>query len=166
MANDSGVRHVTRRAFVQGAGLAGLGLLAGCGRLPGQAEPPAKVARIGMLGPAYASQTVSSEAFRQGLRDLGYAEGESITIEARAAEGQPERFPALVAELVALPVDVIFVVGGTPAIIAASQVTNTTPIVAPVGDLVGLGLVASLARPGGNVTGLSTMAGELSGKRL
>jgi putative ABC transport system substrate-binding protein len=104
--------------------------------------------------------------FRQGLRDLGYVEGSNVAIEFRDAEGKLERLPALAAELAALKVDVI-VVGGTVAAVAAKQATKTVPIVFvsaidPVTD----GLVTSLARPGGNVTGLSTLAPELIGKRL
>jgi len=107
-----------------------------------------------------------TEGFRQGLRDLGYVEGRNVVIEFRDAEGKLERLPALAAELVALKVDVI-VVGGTVAALAAKQATRTLPVVFvsaidPVTD----GLVTSLARPGGNVTGLSALAPELVGKRL
>jgi putative ABC transport system substrate-binding protein len=106
------------------------------------------------------------EAFRQGLRDLGYVEGRNVVIEYRGAEGKPERLPALAAELVALKVDVI-VVGSTPQALAAKQATRTLPIVfASAPDPVENGLVTSLARPGGNVTGLSALAKELVGKRL
>jgi putative ABC transport system substrate-binding protein len=106
------------------------------------------------------------EAFRQGLRDLGYVEGCNVVIEYRGAEGKPERLPALAAELVALKVDVI-VVGSTPQALAAKQATRTLPIVfASAPDPVENGLVTSLARPGGNVTGLSALAKELVGKRL
>ncbi len=106
------------------------------------------------------------EAFLQGLRDLGHVEGRNVVIEYRSAEGKPERLPALAAELVALKVDVI-VATGTPASLAAKQATRTLPIVfAGVADPVGGGLVTSLARPGGNVTGLSLLAPELVGKGL
>jgi ABC-type uncharacterized transport system substrate-binding protein len=106
------------------------------------------------------------EAFRQGLRDLGYVEGRNVVIEYRDAEGKPERFPAHAAELLALKVDVI-VAPGTPAALAAKQATQTLPIVfAAVADAVTSGLVTSLARPGGNLTGLSFLGPELIGKRL
>ena len=106
------------------------------------------------------------EAFRQGLRDLGYVEGRNVVIEYRDAEGKSERLPALAVELVALKVDVI-VAPPTPAALAAKQVTKTIPIVfAAVSDPVSSGLVTSLARPGGNVTGLSDLTPELVGKCL
>jgi putative ABC transport system substrate-binding protein len=106
------------------------------------------------------------EAFRRGLRELGYAEGKNIAIEYRAAEGKLDRLPALAAELVGHKIDVI-VVGGDSAIRAARQATYTIPIVmANAGDPVTDGFVASLAQPGGNITGLSRMGPELSGKRL
>jgi putative ABC transport system substrate-binding protein len=106
------------------------------------------------------------EAFRQGLRDLGYVEGRTLVIEYRSAEGKPERLPALAAELVALKVDVI-VAGNTLGALAAKQATRTLPIVFPVAvDPVQSGLVTSLARPGGNVTGLSFFGPELVGKCL
>jgi putative ABC transport system substrate-binding protein len=106
------------------------------------------------------------EAFRQGLRDLGYVEGRNVVIEYREAEGKYDRLPALAAELVALKVDVILA-GGTPATLAAKPATRTLPIVfAAVADPVTSGLVTSLARPGGNVTGLSVLAPELVGKCL
>jgi len=105
-------------------------------------------------------------AFRQGLRELGYVEGRSIVIEYRYAEGQPDRLPALAAELVRLKVDVL-VPSGARATRAATQATRTIPIIVPfTSDLVGTGLVASLARPGGNITGLTAMSPELTGKRL
>ena len=106
------------------------------------------------------------EAFRQGLRDLGYVEGRNLVIEYRDAEGKVERLPALAAELVALKVDVI-VASGTLAALAAKQATRTLPIVfSPAADPVASGLVTSLARPGGNVTGLSLLNSELVGKWL
>jgi putative ABC transport system substrate-binding protein len=104
--------------------------------------------------------------FLEGMRALGYVEGHNLVLEYRYAEGQYERFPALAAELVRLPVDVLMV-GSTPAALAAQHATTTLPIVmAGVGDPVGSGLVASLARPGGNVTGLSVLSPELIGKQL
>jgi len=126
-----------------------------------------KIPRIGFIG----NSTAALEAnlvgpFREGLRDLGYVEGRNILIEYRWAEGQYERFPALIAELIALKVDVI-VTAGTPAALAVRKATTSIPIVmAAVGDPIGVGLVASLARPGGNVTGLTAIAPELEGKRL
>src|SRR5262249_32147468 len=107
------------------------------------------------------------EPFHQGMRDLGYVEGRNLVIERRYAEGRLERYPALASELVALKVDAIVPSAGTPAALAASQATGTLPIVfIGVGDPVTSGLVTSLARPGGNVTGLSVIAPELISKRL
>jgi putative tryptophan/tyrosine transport system substrate-binding protein len=130
------------------------------------AQQPAKVPRIGFLyavSPSSVSDRV--EAFRQGLRDLGYVEGKNIVIEWRYAEGKLDRLPALAAELVHLKVDVI-VTGGTSTR-PAKEATSTIPIVmSNDSDPVGSGFVASLARPGGNITGLSTLAPEISGKRL
>jgi putative ABC transport system substrate-binding protein len=127
-------------------------------------QAAANVARIGML--ADATSPHLREAFLQGLRDLGYVEGRNLVIEYRDAEGKPERLPALAAELVALKVDVI-VAGNTPQTLAAKQATRTIPIVFSFAlDPVTDGLVTSLARPGGNVTGLSFLAAELVGKRL
>jgi putative tryptophan/tyrosine transport system substrate-binding protein len=130
-----------------------------------QAQQPAKIRGIGFLtGGGYDS--ARNEAFRQGLRELGYIEGKNIVIEWRAAERKPGRLPALAAELVRLKVDVI-VVTGLGDLQAAKQATATIPIVMVVdSDPVRSGFVASLARPGGNITGLSTLAPELSGKRL
>jgi len=106
------------------------------------------------------------EAARQGLRELGYVEGQSIAVEVRWAEGRNERFPELVAGMVRLKVDVMVAVS-TPGALAAKSATQTIPVVmVAVGDPVGNGLVASLARPGGNLTGLSLLSSELSGKRL
>jgi len=131
------------------------------------AQQAKKVPRIGFLGAASAtSQASRLDAFRQGLRDLGYVEGKSIIIEYRDAEGKFERLPKLAAELVGLKVDII-VTQGSPAAEAAKKTTSTIPIVmATGGDAVGSGLVASLARPGGNITGLSTLATDLAAKRL
>src|SRR5690349_20637538 len=120
---------ITRRQFVVGASAAGGGLLAGCGRLPGQAEPAPKVARIGVLSPDSADpSTAENAALRQGLRDLGYSEGQNITLEWRSSGNRIEPLPELAAELVRLPVDVI-VVQGTPATQAVIQVSVTIPIV-------------------------------------
>jgi putative tryptophan/tyrosine transport system substrate-binding protein len=132
-----------------------------------EAQQPKKVPRIGVLFPGSpATFGPRTEAFLQGLRELGYVEGKTITIEWRWAEDKVERFPELAAELVRLNVDVI-VANGTPAVKAAKNATKSIPILmAVVGDPVGTGLVASLAQPGGNLTGLSILAPELSGKRL
>jgi ABC-type uncharacterized transport system substrate-binding protein len=152
---------VHRRAFLTALGGSVL-----AAPLAAEAQPAAKVARIGYLGPNLAASPHLPEAFRHGLRDLGYVEGRTVVIEYRDAEGKFERLPALAAELVALKVDII-VAGGTPAALAAKQATRTLPIVfAGPGDPVTSGLVTSLARPGGNVTGLSSFAPELVGKCL
>jgi putative ABC transport system substrate-binding protein len=134
--------------------------------LAAEAQQAAKVPRIGYLSINLAGGPHMTEGFRQGLHDLGYVEGRNVAIEFRDAEGKLERLPALVGELVVLKVDVI-VVGGTVAALAAKQATRTLPIVfVSAVDPVTDGLVASLARPGGNVTGLATLAPELVGKRL
>ena len=132
-----------------------------------QAQQPTKIPRIGLLyAGSPSTQAARIEAFRQGLRELGYVEGKKVTIEYRYAEGKYDRLPGLAAELVRLKVDII-ITGGEPATRAAKEATVTIPIVmAQVGDPVGSGLVASLARPGGNITGSSTLSPELSGKRL
>ena len=128
------------------------------------AQKPTRVPRIGHLSIFGASARI--EAFRQGLRELGYTEGNNINFEFRSAEGKLERLPDLAAELVRLKVDII-VTAGAPSARAAQGATATIPIVMmQVGDPVGSGFVASLARPGGNITGLSALAPELSGKRL
>jgi ABC-type uncharacterized transport system substrate-binding protein len=135
--------------------------------LPAEAQQPTKVPRIGYFqAPPPSAVAARTEAFQQGLRELGYVEGKNIVIERRFAEGKSERVPALAAELVHLKVDVI-VTGGSILTRAAKEATVTIPIVmAQDIDPVSNGFVASLARPGGNVTGLSTLAPEISGKRL
>jgi putative ABC transport system substrate-binding protein len=131
------------------------------------AQHVAKIARIGYLETNLGANPYMHEAFRQGLRDLGYVEGRNLVIEYRDAGGKLERFPALAAELVALKVDVIFAGGGTPAALAAKRATKTIPIVfASAADPVTSGLITSLARPGGNITGLSALTPELVGKNL
>ena len=132
-----------------------------------QAQQPTKVTPIGYLaGPSLSAIADRVEAFRQGLRELSFVEGENIVIERRFADGKFDRLPALAAELVRLKVEVI-VTGGGPATRAAKEATSTIPIVmANDNDPVGDGFIASLARPGGNITGLSNFAPELSGKRL
>jgi putative ABC transport system substrate-binding protein len=132
-----------------------------------EAQQPTKVPRIGFLAAVSPSAIAArTEAFRQGLRELGYMEGKSFVIEWRYAEGKPDRLPALAAELVRLKLDVI-VTGGPAATRPAKEATVTIPIVMSFDDdPVGSGFAASLARPGGNITGLSTLAPEISGKQL
>jgi len=132
-----------------------------------EAQQPTKVPRIGYLAASSLSALAArTEAFRQGLRELGYVEGKNIVIEWRFAEGKLDHLPALAAELVRLKVDII-VTAGPQTTRPAKQATSTIPIVmAQDPDPVGNGFVASLARPGGNITGLATLAPELSGKQL
>ncbi|HEU5153210.1 MAG TPA: ABC transporter substrate-binding protein [Gemmatimonadales bacterium] len=131
------------------------------------AQPVGTVHRIGFLGNSTAAlEAHLVEPFRDGLRDLGYLEGRNALIEYRWAEGRYERFPALIAELIALKVDVI-VTAGTPATQAVKMATTSVPLVmVAVGDPVATGLVASLRRPGGNITGLTSISEDLEGKRL
>jgi putative ABC transport system substrate-binding protein len=153
---------VNRRTFLCGLTLGAFGL-----PLAAQAQQAGRLHRVGFLG----NSTAALEAnlvgpFREGLRDLGYVEGQNIVIEYRWAEGKYERFPALISELVAEKVEVI-VTAGTPASLAVKKTTTSIPLVmVAVGDPVGSGLVASLARPGGNLTGLVSIAPDLEGKRL
>jgi putative tryptophan/tyrosine transport system substrate-binding protein len=132
-----------------------------------QAQQAKKIPRIGRLSPISASAGLPiEEAFRQGLRDLGYVEGKTIAIEYRFADGQPDRLRELAAELVHLKVDLILA-GSTPGALAAKNATGAIPIVmVTTGDPVTSGLVASLAKPRGNLTGLTALSLELSGKRL
>ena len=133
-----------------------------------EGQQATKVYRIGWLSPGFPrpDHDPPVDAFRQGLRDLGYVEGQNLVMEYRGAEGQDERLPALAAELARLQVEVIVAVG-TQATRPAQQATRTIPIVMTgTNDPVGQGLVASLAHPGGNTTGLSLMMAELPGKRL
>ena len=133
--------------------------------LAAHAQQPEKLQQIGLLRPGSPPDPYV-DAFRQGLRDLGYVEQQTITITYRWAEGKPARLPLLAAELIHLKVDVI-VTQGEVATRAVKEATSTIPIVmATSGDPVGAGLVASLARPGGNVTGLSSVAPDLIGKQL
>ena len=134
--------------------------------LAARAQQPAKVPRIGFLHYGSPGPSPELDAFRQGLRELGYIEGKNINIEYRFASGRVEQLPELAVELVHLKPDVI-VTPATAASLAAKQATGTIPIViAGVADAVGAGLVASIARPGGNVTGLTSISAELGGKRL
>jgi putative ABC transport system substrate-binding protein len=132
-----------------------------------EAQQPKKIPRVGFLIASSAnSQEPRLEAFRQGLRQLGYIEGQNILIELRSGEGKAERLPVVAAELVQLKVDVI-VSGGSTSTRAAKEVTETIPIVMTQdADPVASGFVASLARPGGNITGLSNLSSDLAGKRL
>jgi putative ABC transport system substrate-binding protein len=137
-----------------------------CG-VAANAQQPAKIPRIGYLQvTAFSAVAARTEAFRQGLRELGYVEGKNIVIEWRFAEGKADRLPSLAAELVRLKVEVI-VTSGPTVTRSAKEATVTVPIVMTFdNDPVGNGFVASLARPGGNITGLSTLAPEISGKQL
>jgi putative ABC transport system substrate-binding protein len=160
------MRHHSRRQLLQGSlALAGLGLLSGC-EMPGQ--PATKVPRIGFLAVgSREGRAFLIEGFLQGLRERGYVEGQNIVIEYRFSEDRNDRLPELAAELVNLKVALI-VASGTPASFAAKQATSTIPIVMGgiAANPVETGLVASLARPGGNITGMSSMTSQLSGKRL
>jgi ABC-type uncharacterized transport system substrate-binding protein len=131
-------------------------------------QPSAKVPLIGFLSAQSESRSADrAEAFRQGLRDLGYSVGKNILIEYRWANGINDRLPDLAAELVRLKVDVIVTSGGTTSILAAKNATSTIPIVFTGGAAtVPLGLVDSFSRPGGNMTGVTNAGAELSGKRL
>src|SRR4030095_4994577 len=137
-------------------------LLAPC--FPAEAQQSAKVRRIGVLR-ADSPPNLSAETFQQAMRNLGYVEGKNIFSEYRSAEGKVDRLPNLAEELVRLNVDVIWALG--PAVSHAKNATKTIPIVIThIGDPVAQGLISSLARPGGNITGLSSLAPELGGKRL
>ena len=149
-----------RREFI-----ALLGSAAAALPLPAAAQP--KIPRIGFMGNSTAALEANLlDAFREGLRELGYEEGRNIVIEYRWANGAYDYFPVLVAELIAAKVDAI-VTAGTPAALAVKNATTNVPLVmVAVGDPIGTGLVPSLARPGGNLTGLSSIAPDLEGKRL
>jgi putative tryptophan/tyrosine transport system substrate-binding protein len=144
-----------------------LGILSAPCAVAAQGAKSGKPVRIGRLSPNSAeSDAPGLDALRKGLHDLGWVEGQDFAIEARFAEGNPERLPALAAQLVHQRVDLILA-GSTPGTLAAKQATSTIPIVmVTTGDPVGGGLVASLAQPGGNVTGLTSLGQELSAKRL
>ena len=158
-----------RRRFLQDSlGLAGLGLLAGCGRSVFPGSVSKQLPRVGFLdATSPLVRARSMEAFREGLRAQGLGEGQDYILEVRFAEGSNERLPALADELVRLPVDVIVTLS-LPAVLAARDATATTPIVmAGVGvDPVALGLAASLARPGGNVTGIANLNVAVTSKRV
>jgi ABC-type uncharacterized transport system substrate-binding protein len=160
MLNSKLITRNSKFAFVAAALL-----LALCSST--EAQQPSKIARIGYLSISpFSANAARIEAFRQGLRELGYTEGKNIAIEWRSGDGKEDRVPALAAELVSLKVDVI-VTGGPGATRLAKQATRIIPIImAQDSDPVGNGFVASLARPGGNITGLSTVSPEINGKRL
>jgi putative ABC transport system substrate-binding protein len=161
------VTRLSRRQLMLGAG--GAALLAGCGRLPWQGQPPPpKVPTIGYLAPDLPGPTIDGQldAFREGLAALGYVEGQNVAIERRYTDGSDAQLREGAADLVRHEVDVL-VVRSTPAVLAAKGATHTIPIVfASAGNPVASGLVASLARPGGNATGVSNIVPQLSGKRL
>src|SRR5438105_4710371 len=159
--------HWSRRQVVQGVGVAGLALLAGCGRLPGHAPPPA-VPRLGWLtGRGADDNTAALAWFHAALGELGYVEGQNLLVEYRWADGQPERLPGLAGELVALPVDVLITLGAGATSVARAA-TGAIPIVKAqgAGDLVQEGLAASYAHPGGNVTGINELGPQLAVKQL
>jgi putative ABC transport system substrate-binding protein len=150
-----------RRAFIS---LVGGSMLAR--PLAIEAQPAGKVPRVGYLFYGSPGPSREIDAFRQGLHELGYIEGQSIAVEYRFASGQIERYPGLAAELVRMNVDVI-VAPATPQALAAKQATSSIPIVfVLVADAVGAGLITNFARPGGNITGLTSSSAELGGKRL
>jgi ABC-type uncharacterized transport system substrate-binding protein len=162
-------RTRSRRHFLQrSAALAGVGLLAGCGVLQDPTQRSAKVRRIGYLSPLDppASNDALDDAFLPGMRDLGWVEGQNLTIEFRYAERRWDRFPALADELVRAGVELIYARVSSAAS-AVQQATSTIPIVfANAADPVAEGLVASLAHPGGNLTGLSLANADLMAKRV
>jgi putative tryptophan/tyrosine transport system substrate-binding protein len=171
------VSGLTRRQVVQGAGAVGVGLLAGCGQWPGQAQqPPPKVPTVGYVTSSAPDSGDSLDesrlveqvaAFRQGLAELGYVEGQTVILEYRYTDGSDAQLREAAADLVRREVAVMVAAGGGLPVRAAKGATTTIPIVftgAP--DPVGQGQVASLARPGGNLTGLTSLNAQLSGKRL
>jgi putative ABC transport system substrate-binding protein len=163
MRVDPGHRVIERRTFL---GMIAGGLLAA--PLAAQAQQPRKVARVGYLSPGYPppAETLTLDVLRQGLRDLGWIEGRTLIIEPRFAHNQAERLSGLAVELVQIPVDVLVTVASA-ATRAAKSATSTIPIVMyPVGDPVSAGFVASLARPGGNITGVALNNLDVAAKRL
>jgi putative ABC transport system substrate-binding protein len=162
------VDSLSRRQFVQGLSVAGLGLLAGCGRQPLEAPmpTPAKVPVVGYLTRSTPGSTPYLEALRQGLQELGYVDGQNIIIEARGADGSDEQLLASAKELAHRPVD-IMVTWGTVATLAAKATTSAIPIVmVSVGDPVQTRLVANLSRPGDNITGLTNTTRQLNRMRI
>ena len=158
------MRRPSRREFLQGGlALAGLGVLAGCGVIPPWVQQPPTVRRIGFLDSV--ARDDLHDAFRAGLRDLGWVEGQNLVIEWRLAETGAERLLALAAELVRLDVALVVATYGRAAL-AVRQVSETVPVVLAGGDVLGTGLVANMARPDGSVTGVSNATAELCAKRL
>jgi putative ABC transport system substrate-binding protein len=166
------VDTLSRRQFVLGS--AGAGLLAGCGRRPWQAPQPPKVYRVGFLAATPGEFTtlpspgavLAVDAFLEGLHEQGFVEGQNIVIEYRLTAQGPDRLRPFAEELAALPVDVIVAVSG-PAVRAARAVTSSIPVVvASAGDLLAEGFIASLARPGSNISGMTLPGAGLAGKRL
>jgi putative ABC transport system substrate-binding protein len=156
---------MSRRRLLQGSGAAGVGLLVGCGRLPWQGSPP-RMVRVGILANVGLRDGASVTAITDALREEGYVEGESLTIEFHSSEGKPERLPAYASELARVPVNVILA-AGPPAVRTALDAMQTIPVVMQyTGDPVADGIVASLAHPGGNVTGVRAIAPQLAGKRV
>ena len=152
---------IDRRTFLAGTGAVLLAV-----PLAAEGQPAGKIPRIGFLFFGSLGPSRELDAFRQGLRELGYAEGQNIAVEYRFARGEIERLPELATELARLKMDVL-ITPGTAAALAAKRATTTIPIVfAGVADAVGAGLVTNLARPGGNITGLTSINAELAGKRL
>lgn len=168
-----GSQIVTRRRLIQGSvGLAGLTLVSGCGlQAPSVLSRlvSRKVPRIGYLAPAPLEEPVVAsliQAFEAGLRDLGYVPGDTVDIQYRSVVGAPEEAAQVAQEMTSLPVDVIIATGGA-TLVAARQVPQSIPVVvAASGDVIKTGLVQSLARPGGNITGLTSMSANLASKRL
>jgi putative ABC transport system substrate-binding protein len=165
MTTDARGRSLSRRQFVQGAGVAGLGLLAGCGRLPGPAPTPV-VHRIGYLD-LRGSDDPERAMLWEALGELGYREGQNLLVESRLADGDLERLASFATELAAQNLELIVAAGTIPAGLA-SKATSQTPIVMMRGDAVGLGpeVIASFSRPGGNLTGVVTAAADYAGKWL
>jgi putative ABC transport system substrate-binding protein len=162
----TGVRLPRRQWLRGGLALAGLGLLSGCGLAGVPFARPQHVPLIGWLSPVNGPGSRELEAVRQGLRELGYVEGQSIAIESRLTDGRNERMPALTAALLNLGVDV-FVTDGLAAAAAARDATRTVPIVMGIiTDPVGSGLVGNLSRPGGNITGFASLGEGIQAKRV
>jgi putative ABC transport system substrate-binding protein len=158
---------MTRRAWLGGVGGVLATARASTARATGASQSESRRHRIGIIEALPASGNATNlGAFRRGLEELGYLENRQFVLEYRSAEGQPDRFPAIATELVRIPVDLI-VAGGTPAVLAAKRATPTIPIVmTSSGDPIDTGAVGSLPYPGGNVTGVSALVVETSGKRI
>ena len=161
------MKQLTRRRFLQaGLSLATVGFVVGCERIPVPGRTVPRVPRVGLLVPGSPPTRPTLEGFRRGIREVGYVEGETVVLDIRWDEGKPDAWPGLVADLLRQEVDVI-VAGTTPSIRPAQEATKTIPIVAPtMADPVRDGLVVSLARPGGNLTGLTLFQPLLNAKRL